>query len=300
MVDYPKDFMEFERAFDSETACLDYLASLKWPDGFRCPLCGARDFWKNPRGGMICASCRQRAPVKAHTVFQDSKIPLRVWFLAAWWMVGQKSGCSAKSLHRQIGFGSYETAWSILHKFRKAMVLHGRKALSGTVEVDETYVGGYRPGKAGRGADGKVLVVVAVEDKGKKGFGRIRMETVDDASGESRIGFARRNIMPGSVLRTDGWSGYAGAEMFRHKPTGKDLKLAHRVIALLKRWLGGTHQGAVSHEHLQSYLDEFVFRFNRRSSRSRGLLFKRLLENAAKTAPMPYKSIVKNLRNHKP
>jgi transposase-like protein len=215
-------------------------------------------------------------------------------------MVGQKNGYSAKSLHTQLGFGSYETAWCILHKFRRAMVFHGRKFLSGVVEVDETYVGGYRPGKPGRGADGKVLVAVAVEDKGKAGFGRIRMETVDDASGESLIGFARRNIMPGSRLRTDGWSGYAGADTFKHKPTTKDLKLAHRVIALLKRWLGGTHQGAVSHEHLQSYLDEFVFRFNRRSSRSRGLLFRRLLENAVLTPPAPYKSIIKSIRKHKP
>jgi transposase-like protein len=299
MDDYPKNLIDFERSFATEQACIDYLADLKYPEGFRCPKCGGRNAWTTG-GGMMCTACHQRVSVKTGTIFQDSKIPLHIWFLAAWWVVGQKNGYSAKSLHRQIGFGSYETAWIILHKLRRAMVFQGRKMLSGVVEVDETYIGGYRPGKAGRGAEGKVLAVVAVEDLGQKGFGRIRLEVVDDASSESLIGFAKRNIMPGSKLRTDGWSGYAGADTFKHKPTTKDLKLAHRVIALLKRWLGGTHQGAVSHEHLQSYLDEFVFRFNRRTSKSRGLLFRRLLENAVKTPPAPYKSIVKNIRIHKP
>lgn len=237
--------------------------------------------------------------MKAGTIFQDSRTPLPLWFRAAWWLVGQKNGCSAKGLQRTLGIGSYETAWTMLHKFRRAMVFPDRKPLSGLVEVDETYVGGHRPGTRGRGAEGKVVVMVAVEDKADEGFGRIRLEVVPDASGASLLGFVSRNITEGSRVRTDGWASYAGSERFKHEPTTKDLKLAHRVAALLKRWLGGTHQGAVAHEHLQSYLDEFVFRFNRRTSRSRGLLFRRLLENAVQTPPSPYKSIIKLVRKRK-
>jgi transposase-like protein len=219
--------------------------------------------------------------------------------MSAWWVVGQKNGCSAKGLQRALGLGSYETAWTILHKFRKAMVFPDRKPLSGIVEADETYIGGKKPGTRGRGAAGKAIVAIAVEDKGKEGFGRIRLETVSDASSESLIGFLRDNVTEGSSLRTDGWTAYTGVEWFKHLPTSKELKLVNRIAALLKRWLIGTHKGAVAHEHLQSYLDEFVFRFNRRTSRSRGLLFRRLLENAMSTPPFTYKSIIKNVGNHK-
>jgi transposase-like protein len=152
-------------------------------------------------------------------------------------MVGQKNGYNAKSLHRQIVFGSNETAWLILHTRRKVMMFHGRKRLSGVLEVDETYIGGCRPGKAGRGAEGKALAVVAVEDLGQKGFGRIRIETVDNASSESLIDFVKRNIMSGSRRMTDGWSGYASADAFKHNPMTRDIKLAHRVIALLNSGL---------------------------------------------------------------
>jgi transposase-like protein len=219
--------------------------------------------------------------------------------MAAWWLVGQKNGCSAKGLQRTLGLGSYETAWTILHKFRRAMVFPDRKPLSGVIEVDETYVGGKKPGTRGRGAEGKTVVAVAVEDKGKEGFGRIRLDTIRDASSESLSGFLRKNVAEGSLLRTDGWASYSGIDKFKHLKTTKELKLVNRVAALLKRWLTGTHQGAVAHEHLQSYLDEFVFRFNRRTSRSRGLLFRRLLENTMRTPPFTYKEIIKNVNKHK-
>lgn len=299
METYPRNLLELERMSGTEAACAEYLAAIKWSAGFRCPKCGETKCWRTGGSIMICAGCQRRISVKSGTIFQDSRASLPVWFRAAWWMIGQKNGCSAKGLHRILGIGSYETAWTILHKLRRAMVFQDRKLLSGIVEVDETYVGGYRPGARGRGADGKVVVMVAVEDKAGEGFGRIRLEAVPDASGDSILGFVRRNITEGSRIRTDGWASYAGSHMFKHEPTANDLKLVHRVIALLKRWLGGTHQGAVAHEHLQSYLDEFVFRFNRRTSRSRGLLFRRLLENAVQTPPAPYKSIIKRVRKHK-
>ena len=248
---------------------------------------------------MMCAICNQRASVKVGTIFQDSRIPLRIWFMSAWWIVGQKNGCSAKGLQRTLGLGSYESAWTILHKFRKAMVFPDRKPLSGTIELDETYIGGKKPGARGRGAKGKTIVAVAVEDKGEEGFGRIRLETIDDASTKSLVTFLKNNVEKGSRLRTDGWTSYPGIDKYKHLPTSKELKLVNRIAALLKRWLIGTHQGAVAHEHLQSYLDEFVFRFNRRTSRSRGLLFRRLLENAMSTPPFTYKTIIKHVGNHK-
>lgn len=299
MENYPKNIFEFDRLFESEKTCIEYLASIRWPDGFICPKCKGVKHWQTGSGHMMCAICNQRASVKAGTIFQDSRIPLRVWFMSAWWIVGQKNGCSAKGLQRTLGLGSYETAWTILHKFRKAMVFPGRNPLSGMVEIDETYIGGKKPGTRGRGAEGKTVVAVAVEDKGEEGFGRIRLETIDDASAKSLATFLKNNVKKGSRIRTDGWTSYAGIDEYKHFPTSKELKLVNRIAALLKRWLIGTHQGAVAHEHLQSYLDEFVFRFNRRTSRSRGLLFRRLLESAMSTPPFTYKKIIKHVGKHK-
>ena len=307
MENYPKTILELERKFSTESACSKYLADIRWPEGFKCPKCGMNNFWQTKIGLFMCTSCHRQASVKGGTIYQDSKIPLQIWFRAAWWLIGQKNGCSAKGLQRVLGLGSYETAWCILHKFRRAMVLQDRKRLSGLVEVDETYVGGERKkGPVGRGAEGKAIVIIAVEDKRSEGFGRIRAGIIADASGDSIGSFLKENIELGSRIRSDGWTGYSNVATakYRHKATAKDLKLVHRVASLLKRWLTGTHQGAVDHEHLQSYLDEFVFRFNRRTSRSRGLLFQRLIENSVRTPPATYRSISKGLRNkhekHKP
>jgi len=296
---YPETILELEKEFSTESACSKYLVAMKWPQGFTCPKCGKKKHWQMGSGLLMCSSCKRQASVKAGTIYQDSSIPLQVWFRAAWWVVGQKNGCSAKGLQRVLGLGSYETAWCILHKFRRAMVFQDRKRLSGLVEVDETYVGGARKdGPVGRGAEGKAVVIIAVEDKRAEGFGRIRAGVVTDASGDSIEAFLKGNIEHGSKIRSDGWTGYGnvGDVGYFHTTTVKDLKLVHRVAALLKRWLTGTHQGAVKHEHLQSYLDEFVFRFNRRTSRSRGLLFHRLMENSVRTPPATYGSISKGLR----
>lgn len=305
--------MEFETNFSSEESCRDYLFHLRWPDGFHCPRCNHVKAW--PIGAILfqCTGCGYRTSVIAGTVFQDTHIPLTVWFRAVWWVTSQKTGTNALELQRILGLGSYRTAWSLMHKLRRAMVRPGRDRLSGIVEVDETYLGGLEEGVRGRQTEKKALIVVAAEKVGKKAIGRIRMKKVDDASSESLHPFVKDSVEPGSVLCTDGWDGYYGLEgaAYTHEATplrGRKateyLPRVHRVVSLLKRWLMGTHQGAVSHEHLDYYLDEFTFRFNRRTSRHRGKLFYRLLQQAVETKPLPYKQMVKhvrskNSRNHK-
>ena len=308
MAEYPKTLEEFEAMFPTDAACRDYLCQIRWPNGFCCPRCGGEKAY--PIGSVLyqCAKCRYQMSVIAGTIFQDTHKPLTMWFRAIWWITGQKNGVSALGLKRTLGMGSYQTAWAWLHKMRTAMVRPGRDRLTGVVEVDESYVGGEKPGKRGRGAEGKALVVVAVEDKADKGIGRIRMAVVPDASARSLTPFVKASVQEGSTVRTDGWSGYDGLQsagyhrIVERKDScvgDKPLKLAHLAISLLKRWLLGTHQGAASHEHLACYLDEFVFRFNRRTSTHRGLLFLRLLQNSVLGEPLPYKKIVKHVRGPK-
>ena len=299
MEDYPKTLLEFEKRFANEKDCQQYLSDLRWPDGFRCSRCGHNEAWSTSRALYRCRRCDFQTSVIAGTIFQDTAKPLRLWFRAMWYVVSQKKGVSALGLQRILGLGSYRTAWTWLHKLRTAMIRPGRDRLAGTVEIDETYMGGKRPGKRGRGARGKTLVVVAVEDKGE-GFGRIRLRRVNDASAWSLIGSVRDCVEPGSVVRTDGWSGYSGLSVngYLHTVVRQDsdvgdnlLPLVNRVTALLKRWLQGTHQGAVHPSHLDYYLDEFTFRFNRRTSRSRGKLFYRLLQQAAAIRPVTGREI---------
>ncbi len=308
METYPKTLMEFETNFSSEESCRDYLFHLRWPRGFRCPHCNHDKAW--PIGSILfqCTGCGYRTSIIAGTVFQDTHIPLTVWFRAVWWVTSQKTGTSALELKRMLGLGSYRTAWSLLHKLRRAMVRPGRDRLSGSVEVDETYLGGLEEGVRGRQTEKKALIVVAAEKVGKKAIGRIRMKKVDDASSESLHPFVKDSIEPGSIFCTDGWDGYCGLEKagYTHEATplrGRKatdlLPRVHRVVSLLKRWLMGTHQGAVSHKHLDYYLDEFTFRFNRRTSRHRGKLFYRLLQHAVETKPLPYKQMVEHVKSTK-
>jgi transposase-like protein len=221
--------------------------------------------------------------------------------------VGQKQGASALGLNRVIGIGSYKTAWTWMHKLRRAMVRPGRDRLAGTVEVDETYVGGSRPGKRGRGAENKTVVAVAAQVDGK-GIGRIRLRRVQDASAVSLGGFVRESIVLGSNIVTDGWGSYESMDGYKHKARIiKDsqksastlLPRVHQVVSLFKRWLMGTHQGAVAAEHLDYYLDEFTFRFNRRTSRHRGKLFYRLIQQAVAVPPSPYREMIRGVRPKK-
>ncbi|MCK4729458.1 MAG: IS1595 family transposase [Desulfobacterales bacterium] len=305
MEDYPKTLLDFEERFGTEAACREYLFQFRWPEGFRCPQCGYQRAWLGNRGVYECASCGLQTSVIVGTIFQDTKKPLRLWFRAMWHITSQKYGANALGLQRVLGLGSYHTAWNWLHKLRRAMVRPGRDRLSGTVEVDEAYIGGEKPGKRGRGAAGKVLVVVATEVDGTR-IGRIRLKRVADASAASLCPAVAQAVAPGTIVRTDGWTGYGRlCEMgYAHEVIRKDgnvgenlLPKVNRIVALLKRWLLGTYQGAVRPSHLDYYLDEYTFRFNRRTSRSRGKLFYRLVEQAVALDPIVVKDIEGGIRN---
>lgn len=256
-----------------------------------------------PGALLECASCHRQTSVSAGTIFQDSRLPLTLWFRAAWQVTSQKNGVSAMGLQRVLGLKSYKTAWTLLHKFRHDMVRLGRDRLQGRVQVDEAFLGGEEEGVHGRQTETKAMIAVAVEEEGD-GIGRIRMRRIPDASAESLMPFIKDSVESGSVVHTDGWRGYQPLEGrgYRHKVTvlkgnsktaSELMPRVHLAVALLKRWLLGTHQGGVSLEHLDAYLDEFTFRFNRRKSRSRGKLFYRLLEQGVSVEPFPYKSKVK-------
>ncbi|MBI4403094.1 MAG: IS1595 family transposase [Deltaproteobacteria bacterium] len=300
MQEYPKNQLEFERQFPTEQSCRQYLMTLRWPDGFRCSKCGNQDRWDQGRNRITCTRCRHETSVLAGTLFHRSHLSLEQWFRAAWWVTNQKHGVSALGLQRTLGIGSYETAWTVLQKLRRAMVRQGRDLLSGDVEVDETFVGGSKPGKRGRGAEGKKLVVIATEIDGKK-IGRIRMRHIPDASASSLEGFIKDSIAKGSGLVTDQWGGYNGVKSlgYGHKRVDGEVvgieevvPRVHRVASLLKRWLMGTLHGRFEPKHLDRYLEEFTFRFNRRTSNYRGLLFYRLLENSVIAEPVPYTKII--------
>lgn len=288
--DYPKTLLELEERFATDQDCLKYLAKIRWPGGFNCPNCGYGDAWCNSRGLFECQGCGRQTSVTAGTILHQTRKPLKLWFRAMWHIANQKYGANALGLQRILGLGSYNTAWQWLHKLRRAMVRPNREMLAGVVEVDETYVGGKRSGKRGRGAEGKTLIAVAVEDKGEKGIGRIRLKHINDASGDSLDGFIKEMIEPGATIRTDDWNGYNGIQSLGYNhiiDPSNDMILAHRIIALMKRWLLGTYQGAVRPSHLSYYLDEFTFRFNRRTSQFRGKLFYRLIQQAMLVDPAP-------------
>ena len=293
--DYPRSLQELERRFATEAACLAYLTALRWPTGFVCPACGGTQAWRTTRGRWHCRECGTQTSVTAGTLFHRTRLPLPVWFRAIWHVTSQKYGANALGLQWVLGL-SYETAWQWLHKLRRAMVRPGRDHLAGRVQVDETYVGGRKkPGKRGRGAAGKTLVAIAVEDKGSTGIGRIRLQVLPDASAASLARFAGVTIAPGSVIATDDWAGYGllGSHGYTHRVLPpKNLVLPHLVASLMKRWLLGTYQGAVRPTHLAYYLDEFTFRFNRRTSRSRGKLFYRLVQHALLMDPVPGKALI--------
>jgi transposase-like protein len=287
---FPRTLLEFEERFSTEADCFEYLRELRWPEGFICPHCGTGDAWRTSRGQYHCTQCGVQSTVTSGTILHRTRKPLRLWFRAMWHITGQKYGANALGLQRILSLGSYRTAWQWLHKLRRAMVRPGRDQLSGIVEVDETYVGGKKPGKRGRGAEGKALVGIAVEDKAEEGIGRIRLWHLEDASSASLTPFVQGIAQPGSTIRTDDWSGYNALtdSDFEHVVLPSNyLKLAHLIAALLKRWLLGTYQGAVRPSHLAYYLDEFTFRFNRRTSASRGKLFYRLVQQAMMVDPAP-------------
>ena len=303
--DYPRTLREFNAWFADEEACLDYLARLRWPGGFSCPGCGGGRAWRMSKGrNLRCAVCRVDVSVTAGTIFADTRLPLTSWFAAAWQVCSQKPGVSALGLKRVLGLGSYETAWSMLHKLRRAMVRPGRDRLAGELEVDESYAGRrLAAGKRGRGAARKAIVAIAVEALPAGAAGRIRLARIPDISQPVLTDFVAAVAEPGSVIYTDHSHSYnrLAEAGFIHYPTNISaspdpahvaMPRVHRVSSLLKRWLLGTHHGGISARQLDFYLDEFTFRFNRRSSRHRGLLFYRLLEQATQLDHVPISQLV--------
>jgi len=295
--DYPNTYRGFVNMFPDETACAAYLARLRWAQGFVCPACkAASNAWSESRARLECPFCHHQTSVTAGTIMDKTRTPLTTWFEAAWHLTTAKNGLSAKTLERTLGT-AYRTAWTMLQRYRVSMVRSERERLSGIVEVDETLVGGVEQGgKRGRGTS-KSIVVVAVEIKEPKGFGRIRMRHIPDASSGYLHPFVCDVVAQGATVCTDGWVGYNGLPKhgYLHKrkllsssgdPTHVAMPGVHRVVSLLKRWILGTHQGSIVPAHLQSYLEEFTFRFNRRTSGSRGLVFRRLLEQTVVTGPV--------------
>ena len=303
--DFPRTDVEFADRFGTEEACREYLIQLRWPEGFRCPLCQQEKAWVNSRHLLVCAGCGRQVSLTAGTVMHGSRKALRLWFRAMWWVCTQRTGGSARGLQRLLGLGSYQTAWAWLQKLRRAMIRAGREPLEGPVEVDDGFIGGQEEGVIGRETFKKAKIVVAVEVPGptRQRIGRVRMQVVPDFSGESLVGFVVGSVAPGSLVITDGWTGYEplGRNGFVHRvreaPSGKKekaewLRNVHLVLSLLKRWLLGTHQGAIRPKQLQHYLDEFAFRYNRRKSRHVGKIFYRMLQGAAVTEPTPYWKLV--------
>src|SRR5665647_882249 len=297
-VDYPKTFQQLLAWFPDDEACLSYLAGLRWPDGFVCPACGSGRYWRTAKARWMCAECGRQTSVTAGTIFHRTRTPLSTWFAAVWFIISQKNGVSALGLQRVLGFGSYETAWAWMHKLRRAMVRPDRDRLSGVVELDEVFIGNETRGKAG-GVKDNCSAMIAVESLPGRKLGRVRIEVADVArSTTSLMDFATRTIEKGSTIRTDGATNLRRLSTlgYQHEyfvglgsqePAHVNLPGVHLVASLLKRWLTDTLHYAVSQEHLGYYLDEYTFRFNRRTSKARGLLFYRLLQQAVETDPHP-------------
>jgi hypothetical protein len=301
-LDYPRSWEEFTAFFPDETACVRYLEHLSWPNGFLCSRCGwAGEPWRGSRRRLVCQSCGHGTTVTAGTLFQGTRTPLRQWFAAAWHVSTADEGVSASRLQRALGLGSYETAWTILHRLRRAMVRSGRPRLEGVVEVGRTVLSA-RPsreptarGRAQRRRPRpRAVVAIAVEDRGEEA-GRVRMQRLASGSDQDLRRFVGWAVEPRTVVRLESPRLAAmlaglGCQADPHAPPA----FVHlgEVERRLTRWLLGTHQGAASSDLLDWYLDEFTFRFNRRSARYRGLLFYRLLEEALVTPPQPYSTVV--------
>ena len=287
--DYPADWQQFLAFFPDEAACVRYLEALSWPHGFECPSCGAAGPpWRGSRRRLVCRGCGHQTSVTAGTLFQATRTPLRQWFAAAWQVATAEQGVSARRLARELDLGSYETAWTMLHRLRRAMVRSGRPRLEGVAETGTVLLPA-RP--AARGGPSGAVAAIAVEDRGERA-GRVRMQRLASRSATELVGFVTRAVEPGALIRAErrsvaealaglGWAVDAGAPVHLQP-----------VRERLERWLIGTHQGAASHDQLDWYLDEFTFRFNRRAATHRGLLFYRLLEEAVVTPPLPYRRVV--------
>lgn len=298
--DFPPTILEFQQRFGTEEACREYLFASRWPDGFICPACGDGSAGEETRRHLwICTACGHQASITAGTVMHKTRLPLRTWFWAAYLVSTFQPGISAKQLQRQLGLGCHETAWAMLHKLRSAMVAPGRELLKGAVEIDEFFLGGYEEGlKGGRQHGKKVLCGAAVEVRGQ-GSGRLRLQVLENSQAKTLEAFTQETTAPGAIVHTDGLPSYNGLAGlgYDHRPrkvasVAKEDKLlprVHRAISNLKAWMHGTHR-SVSPEHMQVYLDEFVFRHNRRGTPMAS--FQTLLGLGLTHEPVTYREII--------
>jgi hypothetical protein len=302
MTDFPRSLIEFQRRFPDEGACAAYLAQARWPDGFRCPACGHDKGWELATKAFTweCSFCGKQTSVTAGTVMHGSKLKLTVWFWAAYLMATHSNGVAALQLQKQLGLGSYKSAWLLAAKLRRAMVAPDRNPLAGIVEIDETGIphrtkADPPAGGQGRSSDGKMLVAGAVEARAD-GPGRVRLAAISDFAAASLHAFIATHVAAGATAKTDGWPAYAGAPGVAHDPhvigamaAHVVLPWTHRMFSNLKRWALGVYHG-LRRQHLQSYLDEFVFRFNRRHNRHAA--FKSLLAIAVARKPTTYNTLI--------
>jgi hypothetical protein len=308
--DYPKSEIEFDQRFSNIDACYNYLAQTKWPNGFICEKCGHNACWISSKYIYICTKCEHQYSLTAGTIMHRTRKPITYWFKAMWWFTTRKSGVSAVNLQELLGLGSYNTAWAWLQKLRRCTVRKDRRKLSRRVEIDEFYIGGKKPGKRGRGADGKTIVYIAVERYLKQNpetlekywqIGRARMQVALDCSSYSLETFINHNVESGSTVATDEWSSYQPIlntrynhdviDQSKQKGPERGLYGAHLIVSLVKRLIRGTFQGRFEPKYLQNYLDEYVFRFNRRKSKSIGKKFMRIVQQVVNSCKISYKEI---------
>lgn len=286
----PRNAIEFDDLYRDEDACVQALVDARWPGGFVCPVCECDRCWeREDRLLFDCVECGHQVSPTAGTLFHGAKLPLRKLFRLVYLLVCEKSGTNMCALARQVGV-AYNTAMLWARKIRHAMVRPGRARLSGTVEVDETTLGGPAEGHIGRSlGPNQALVLVLVEEDTPGVCGRVRLEVVESGASEHLKPAVQDNVCPGSTVRTDGWLGYSGIEAdgfirdirkLKGGPSAtEELPLVHRIASLLKSFVGGVLHGRWTKPWLQQTLDEFTFRFNRRHSHRRPLLFNRVLES---------------------
>jgi transposase-like protein len=307
--DFPKNEIEFDQRFLDTAACYQYLFNMKWHQGFSCVNCGHQEYWISKKHIYICKRCLHQHSLTAGTILDSSKKPITYWFKAMWWFTTRKAGINAVNLQELLGFGSYNTAWAWLQKLRRCTIRKDREKLSGTVEVDEFFIGGQKSGKRGRGATGKTIIAAAVQRNGER-LGRIRLKVIPNCSSEALSAFINESVAAGSTVYTDGWKGYYGLDkqrythyqVFQNKSSDKDSVLpgVHLIASLVKRMIIGTHQGRFEPRYLQNYLDEYVFRFNRRTSRSIGKKFMRIVQQVIHSSKTTLAQLVKTAHRQSP
>ena len=285
--DYPRDWEEFGRFFPDEGACAEYLERMSWPHGFVCPACDAgQPPWRGSRRRLVCRACGHQTSVTAGTLFEGTRTPLRLWLVAAWRVATAEQGVSARRLQLDLGLGSYETAWTMLHRFRRAMVRSGRPRLIGLVEAGVRDLPTRPPG---------AVVALAVEDRGQEA-GRVRMQRLAGRGAAQLAGFVAAAVEPATTVRAPAAAGPHLARRGYAPEPARSMRYLDLVAERLNGWLRGTHRGTASAVQLDWYLDEFTFRWNRRSATHRGLLFYRLLEEAVVTPPRPYRTVAGRAR----